>query len=256
MNSDEQDQAINQLYQQRKASLDVPEMNLLKMNVQEHSPVASKATSDSRFSLTKLFIILLGGGFASFSLFAVMSYLTKAPTADNIVHENIVHYEQVEYEHDDLSELTQQAVNKELENIDAKLPTPPKTTDIARPSIIIEQDNLTKVEYSIDASAFVTVINETAIHLSINHQVAPKYPKSAIIEQQQGYVRLSYNVDANGKVLDIELIERKGPQAFATSAIKALSQWRYNITDVEKNIEADTNYQIMFKFVLPKNAEK
>jgi len=253
MNSDEQDQAINQLYQQRKASLDVPEINLLKMNVNKHSPVASKATRDSRFSFTKLFILLLGGGFASFSLFAVMSYLTKATTAVSIVHENTVHYEQIEYDNDDLSELTQQAVNKELENIEAKLPTPPKTSDIARPSIIIEQDNLTKVEYSIDASAFVTVINETAINLSISYQITPKYPKLAIIEQQQGYVRLSYNVDVNGKVLDIELIERKGAQAFEASAIKALSQWRYDITDVKKHIESDTNYQIMFKFVLPKN---
>ena len=251
MHSDKQDQVIKKLYQQRKASIELPSVSLLD-NKAIHSSAVNN--NDRGVSWGKLLIILFGGGVASFSLFAVMSYLVSSPKPRQTIQQNTVNYEQIEYQESDLDELSKQAVQKELDSIINELPELPKETVIYRSLSNAEQSTQQNIEYSIDDASFVTVINK--VNVELNHQVVPEYPVSAIIEQQQGQVSLSYQIKDNGKVSNIHVTSSEGSRLFEKSAIKALSEWQYSIDSLETIIDTDKHYDIIFEFSLPPLKDK
>ncbi len=63
--------------------------------------------------------------------------------------------------------------------------------------------------------------------------VAPKFPRLANRTGTEGHVVLSYNLDANGKPVDIKVVEEHPKRVFATTAIKALKASRFSVTDDE-----------------------
>ncbi|WP_317931307.1 energy transducer TonB [Halioxenophilus sp. WMMB6] len=63
------------------------------------------------------------------------------------------------------------------------------------------------------------------------HEVEPAYPKLAMRTGVEGYVILSYNLDASGKPIDIKVVEEHPRRVFAEAAIRALKASRYEVVD-------------------------
>ena len=86
-------------------------------------------------------------------------------------------------------------------------------------------------------------------------RVAPKYPMRAARKNMEGWVRLSYVVDVEGKVKDIILHDSSGNRSFEKASIRAVEQWVYKpATKNGKPIEqCNSKIQIDFKM---QNSEK
>ena len=85
--------------------------------------------------------------------------------------------------------------------------------------------------------------------------VAPDYPKLAMRSGVEGYVVLAYNLDANGKPIDIKVVEAQPKRVFTHSAIKALKASRFAVVD-----DAGTAYSVeglarRYDFQFPEQAQ-
>lgn len=78
-------------------------------------------------------------------------------------------------------------------------------------------------------------------------QVSPSYPAEAAAKGVEGEVTMRFNIDAEGKVNDIEVIESRPVGVFDEAAIAALKKWRYH-PDVAGN-----GHQVALAFQLTKN---
>lgn len=59
-------------------------------------------------------------------------------------------------------------------------------------------------------------------------QVSPSYPAEAAAKGVEGEVTMRFNIDTEGKVNDIEVIESRPAGVFDEAAIAALKKWRYH----------------------------
>ncbi|WP_334021799.1 energy transducer TonB [Alteromonas sp. S015] len=59
-------------------------------------------------------------------------------------------------------------------------------------------------------------------------RVDPRYPATAIKKGREGWVRLSYVIDEEGKVKDAVVEDFFGSPAFKRSALSAVKKWQYN----------------------------
>jgi len=57
--------------------------------------------------------------------------------------------------------------------------------------------------------------------------VAPDYPRGAERRGIEGMVRLSYSIDAEGRVINAEIVESTPAGIFDRAALSAIEAWRY-----------------------------
>lgn len=55
----------------------------------------------------------------------------------------------------------------------------------------------------------------------------PKYPFQAARDKVEGFVRLSFDIDESGKVVNVKVIEESPEKVFSKQAILAVSKWKY-----------------------------
>lgn len=58
-------------------------------------------------------------------------------------------------------------------------------------------------------------------------RVFPKYPKLAVESQLSGFVVMTFNVNQQGHVTDITVVESNPEGVFDEAAVQALSKWKY-----------------------------
>ncbi|QYK12141.1 M56 family metallopeptidase [Shewanella rhizosphaerae] len=58
-------------------------------------------------------------------------------------------------------------------------------------------------------------------------RIEPAYPAEAAKQSVEGYVQLAFDIDKQGKVSNVSVIESSPAGVFDVEAVKALSQWRY-----------------------------
>ncbi len=76
-------------------------------------------------------------------------------------------------------------------------------------------------------------------------KVTPIYPKEARSDGIQGTVKLAAVVDTAGEIAKLEVIE--GHPALIASAVDAVKQWRYAVTEVEgEAVEVETQIDITY----------
>ncbi|WP_057830462.1 TonB family protein [Colwellia sp. TT2012] len=93
--------------------------------------------------------------------------------------------------------------------------------------------------------------NKVVIGLSPTHRIEPKYPVSAARAGTEGSVVLKFDVEADGSVSHVEVINGKPAYTFDKSAVTALKQWRYKATDkVHKNL------LVQLDFVMSESSEQ
>jgi TonB family protein len=80
------------------------------------------------------------------------------------------------------------------------------------------------------------------------HRVEPIYPPDAISQRIEGAVKLYAVIDEEGNIQTLRLLS--GPQALASAAVSAVSQWRYSPTLLDGHpIETERQITIAFKLV-------
>lgn len=61
----------------------------------------------------------------------------------------------------------------------------------------------------------------------LNPNVTPEYPAIAIKRGWEGFVKLKFEVDSQGQVSKVEVIEEKAHQMLKDSALKAAKSWKF-----------------------------
>ena len=81
-----------------------------------------------------------------------------------------------------------------------------------------------------------TIVKEI-IDVKVISRVEPKYPVKAAKEGVEGSVVLKFDIDGEGGVTHVEVIDGKPAYVFDKVAITALKQWRYQATgNINKNM--------------------
>jgi len=60
------------------------------------------------------------------------------------------------------------------------------------------------------------------------HVEAPEYPRGAERRNVEGYVVVSYSIDASGSVVGAEIAEAQPEGIFDRSALRAVERWRFS----------------------------
>lgn len=83
-----------------------------------------------------------------------------------------------------------------------------------------------------------------------SYKVAPKYPKEALSTGVEGSVEFRFDLDPNGKPINIQ-INRSWPKGvFDESATEALRQWTYLVKDAHGNPLKSKNIAVQMRFKL------
>ncbi len=80
--------------------------------------------------------------------------------------------------------------------------------------------------------------------------IQPQYPPIALQNNQQGWVKLGYNITPMGTVKDVRVIESKPRGIFDKSARKALYRWKYKPSIVDGVAVASNGHTVMLEFNL------
>lgn len=76
----------------------------------------------------------------------------------------------------------------------------------------------------------------------------PRYPRGAALQQEEGWVIVSYVVTREGKVSDAVIEDSSGNPAFEVAALNALVDWRYQPATVAGEPVESTATKSMFRF--------
>lgn len=80
----------------------------------------------------------------------------------------------------------------------------------------------------------------------------PSYPPEAAKRRSTGWVHLSFTIDPNGFVKDIEIVNREGHRSLERSATRALAEWRYAPAVVDGKFVPRHNNKVVITFELDK----
>ena len=58
-------------------------------------------------------------------------------------------------------------------------------------------------------------------------QVEPEYPREALLNGTSGWVRVTFDVQPDGRVDEVSVIEADPPRVFNRAAIRAVKRWRF-----------------------------
>ncbi|MCU4674498.1 TonB family protein [Catenovulum sp. 2E275] len=63
-------------------------------------------------------------------------------------------------------------------------------------------------------------------------KVEPKYPKAAAQTAQEGWVLLRFDIDAQGQVINISVVDSSPAKTFDKEAVNALSRWKFKASEL------------------------
>lgn len=228
MNQSNFDKELAELYQQRKQQVQAPKINLPKDNVK----------SKWRFKKPSLFMV---GSLSAFGLMAFVHHF-YAPKPQKVVPVQEAKY---------ILSVTELA-EPEDNSIIVKQPLPPKPTSQVPESTILDKPpavtslqteiNLPQTsDYSLDLPNLKLVAKEIKPSL----KVMPKYSIYDLNGVENAQIELSYQVNSKGETQGITVVNSTANRKLQKAAIKALSQWRYPVSDVASQDQAFT---VIFDF--------
>lgn len=78
----------------------------------------------------------------------------------------------------------------------------------------------------------------------VTEQIIPEYPAKAERLEIEGAVQLAFDVQENGKVENVRVVESDRPELFDDAAVEAISQWEFQKGARDENV----NVTIEFEF--------
>lgn len=83
-------------------------------------------------------------------------------------------------------------------------------------------------------------------------RIDPKYPAQAAKDGIEGWVKLSFSIDATGAVIDVQVLDAEPKRIFDREAIKALKAWKYQPQMKDGKAVAQQGMQVQLDFSLDK----
>lgn len=83
-------------------------------------------------------------------------------------------------------------------------------------------------------------------------RIDPKYPTQAAKDGIEGWVKLSFSIDATGAVTDVQVLEAEPKRIFDREAIRALKAWKYQPQMKDGKAIAQHGMQVQLDFSLDK----
>jgi len=234
MKNEEIDDELAALYQQRKMQIEVPKFNIS----------ALQCTGRKSTSMSRIFGILFTAGGASFAIFAIITHFaTKTPNSKPAATvTQAITVEKLPPELNDTTKKNTYAV------VIPPLPAPNKSVAkplnraLVQPSEKLAEQTIALPKNYIQAVE-VPAIKLPELALTPIFKVMPKYFINKYDKKKLGTIKLSYQIDNNGEIINIQVISSNVDRELKKSAKKALSQWKYKAADNYNNI-----YEIIFEF--------
>jgi TonB family protein len=116
------------------------------------------------------------------------------------------------------------------------------------PCDIVEEEVLENTPQ--DAVELITAFNPAKPVERVN----PTFPSSAARVNAEGWVQMSYVIDKDGNVQDPMIEDSGGHSSFKRSALKAISQWKFEPAMKDGKATEQCHQSIQFDFALADNA--
>ncbi len=183
--------------------------------------------------MLRLLVALPIAGCLATVLFSLMAWLVNAPTQ---TQQHSIEVTKVSY-------LVSDQEN-EARTRSRSLPTEPKVTPTQAPQTFMNTPqplSIPSMDVPVDAGALGLNINISAVDVQAPqiaqvsssqqamplYRVDPNYPAKARKRRAEGFVIIKFNIDPQGKPIDLEVIDANPKRLFEQEAIKALKKWRY-----------------------------
>lgn len=85
-------------------------------------------------------------------------------------------------------------------------------------------------------------------------QVNPKYPVDAARNGTEGWVKLSFDIDAIGEVINVKVLDSLPKRIFDNAAKKALRRWKYQAKTVDGKSVLQQNITVQLDFKMDQQA--
>ena len=239
MSADNFDQELTALYQQRKQQIEAPEINVERLN----------ATAKRPLSITKMLLLLLTAGSASFAIMAIVTHLATPSKSTN--DQQFKHYTVAIVDAEKLKKTDTETIvvpttpaSPPLKPTKSSLPAIPNANLLEKASVVAIEPELFLTK-AVDTTIAVPVIESPKVSVKPIHKVMPKYPKNALYNSETAKIKLQYRINENGSVTDIEVVNKQQNRVLAKAAKKALSQWRYPAkTHITKPLAIEFEFKI------------
>lgn len=183
--------------------------------------------------MLRLLVALPISGCLAIALFSLMAWLVNAPKQ---TQQHSIEVTKVSY-------LVSEREN-EAQTRSRSLPPEPKVIPAQAPQTFVDLPqtlSIPSMDAPVDAGALGLNINIGAVDVQAPqiaqisgsqqamplYRVDPNYPAKARKRRAEGFVIIKFNIDPQGKPVDLEIIDANPKRLFEQEAIKALKQWRY-----------------------------
>jgi len=124
----------------------------------------------------------------------------------------------------------------------------PDTTGEAGPLVALSVDPVLPAP-GLDLTGNFMLQDKTATAVV---RIDPKYPPQAAKDGIEGWVKLSFSIDATGAVVDVQVLDAEPKRIFDREAIKALKAWKYQPQMKDGKAVAQQGMQVQLDFSLDK----
>lgn len=140
------------------------------------------------------------------------------------------------------------------------IPDKPKITEMPKTQMIKTFGEGGDLIYKPDLSVKLKdpKLDFTQAKLNINHdarpifRVNPKYPHKAAREGIEGWVKLKFDINKVGEVINVEVVSSEPKRIFDKEAKRALSKWKYKAKAIEGEYVKQENISVQLDFQIDK----
>jgi len=196
--------------------------------------------------MKKLLTIISLASIVTFGLFVFMAYLINS---DEVVTTKSLPPVLV-----DVYQTPDEKLVAEIKN---KLPEPPQPKEpMPKPTTAIEEnltgDGLKNIDIKVKVPSNTLKINDIA--MAPDHdarpivRISPKYPITAARDGIEGWVKLAFDINKVGAVVNITIIDSSPKRMFDRAAKQALKKWKYKAKSMNGNYVYQANQTVQLDF--------
>jgi protein TonB len=167
----------------------------------------------------------------SISVFSFMAFMVSADSSRHMKKADSLAFNMVMVEEDSAIQRRQRAVPEKPETPRAPEQPIVRTSNTPAPSNISSVSSMTLgLDTSISGLEISSPefgdfgVTQNVMPLS---RVEPNYPSRALKRNIEGSITLSFNIDPNGRTVDIKVTSAQPKRIFDREAIRAIKKWRF-----------------------------